>query len=109
MTSVKVRQFELLTFLALFCMLISLTILFLWIRAFNLGASQPERVQIYLSYFPAFLGLARVTVINVVFCISAIVLSTICLRQGAFRWKILNIVIFSGSALLLLLILFGML
>ena len=87
-------------------MLIAWTTVFLWIRAFNAGTSQPERVQIFLSYFPTFLSQDAITLIVAIFCVAAIVISSICLRLKGIGWKILNIVIIVGSGIRLLLTLF---
>jgi len=107
MTTTNTRRLELLTCLALVCLLVSAATIFLWIRAFNAGTSQPERVQIYLGYFPSFLGLGGISVIEIILCITAIVLSSICLRLREIGWKLLNLVIIIGSAFRLLLILWG--
>ena len=108
MTTINTRRRELLTYLALFCLLISLTITFLWIRAFNIGNTPLERIDIFLNYFP-FVGVDSITILDILCCVASIVLSSICLNQNRIGWRIFNISIIVVSALKLLLILWGML
>jgi len=53
----------------------------LWIHAFNATNIQPERVEIFNSYFPAFLtGQNTITVISLIFCVAGIILSLLMNR-----------------------------
>jgi hypothetical protein len=108
MTTTHTRRLELFSFLALFCMLTTWASVFLWIRAFNAGAEQSERIKIFLSYFPSFSGLAVITITDLVLCIGAVIISGICLKLQKTEWRILNIAILAGCILRLFLILFGL-
>jgi hypothetical protein len=109
MTGVNSRRLELKTVLGLFCFLIPLMIQLLWIHAFKHGDNQLERVDIFLAYFPAFLGLTGITILEVVLCIVAIVISIQCLKLSNILWKLISIITIVGCTLILLLILFGFL
>jgi len=107
----KSNQFLLktLTFVRLIFLSIPLLIYGLWIQAFNLGKTQPERVSIFNNNFPDFLqGRWDITYLSIAFCILAIILSSICLRLPVKLWKVLNTIILIFSSLLLLLNLFSM-
>jgi hypothetical protein len=106
MTTVNTRRLEFLTYLGLFFLVIAWTTVFLWHTAFNAGTSQPERVQIFLNYFPSFLSLGAITLIDVILCIAAIIISSNCLKLKGLVWKILNTIIMAGCGLRLLLTLF---
>ena len=100
---------KILTFVGLLCLSVPLSILGLWIYAFNLGDSQTNRIAIFNSYFPNFLhGRFDTTYLSVAFCILAIILSSISLKLSGKLWKVLNIIILVFSILLLLLNLFSM-
>jgi hypothetical protein len=105
---IKTRRLELLACLGLFCLLVPLTILSMWISAFNLGFDHPSRIKIFLDHFPAYLGLLDITLIQIVFCIAAIVISYKCLRLSGIGWKSLNLAIIIVSALLILLQIWGL-
>ena len=103
------KLLKILTFIGLICLSIPLSIIGLWVHAFNLGDNQINRVEIFNTYFPDFLhGIYSTTLLSIAFCIVAIVLSSICLRLSEKLWKILNIVILVISISLLLLNLFSM-
>jgi hypothetical protein len=107
----KSNQFllKILTVLSLIFLSFPLLIYRLWIKAFNLGTSQSERVSIFNSYFPDSLqGRWDTTYLSISFCLLAIILSSICLKLSQKFWKILNIIILIFSSLLLLLNLFSM-
>jgi hypothetical protein len=108
MTTVNIRRLKIMTYLGLLCLVIAWETVCLWIRAFNAGTSHPDRVQIYKSYFPSFLNLGSITLIDLILCITAIIISSICLKLKATGWKILNIIIIAGCGLRLLLTLFGL-
>ena len=107
-TTVNTRRFEFMTYLGLFCLILTWTTFFLWVQAFNAGTEQSERVQIFLNYFPSFLSVGAITLIDIILCIAAIIISSICLRLKGIGWKVLNIVIIVGCSLGLLLTLFGL-
>ena len=107
----KSNQFllKILTVSSLIFLSFPLLIYRLWIKAFNLGTSQSERVSIFNSYFPDSLqGRWDTTYLSISFCLLAIILSSICLKLSQKFWKILNIIILIFSSLLLLLNLFSM-
>lgn len=106
MTTINTRRLEFLTYFGLFCLIIAWTTVFLWFRAFHAGTSQPERVQIYLDYFPSFLSVGAITLIDIILCVAAIIICSFCLKLKGLIWKILNIVIIVGCGLRLLLTLF---
>ncbi len=102
------RRLQILTGLGFICLVISLAILFLWIHAFDQGSSQQERVQIYISYFPSFLGLIGVSIIEVLLALIAIVVGKICMRLRGFGWKLLNITILTGGSFIVLFNIWGL-
>lgn len=102
------RRLIILTGLGFICLLISLAILFLWIHAFDQGSSQQERVQIYLSYFPSFLGQIGVTIIEVLLALNAIVFGGIGRRLRGFGWKLLNVTIITGGSFIVLFNIWGL-
>lgn len=107
--SIKTRRLKLMSCLGLVCLLIPVIILLMWIHAFNLGSDQPSRVKIYLDYFPSFLSANGITLIQIIFCIIAIVISSLSLKLRILAWKLLNIVIIIGSSLMILLQIWGLL
>jgi hypothetical protein len=109
MTTVSTRRLDLITLLGFFCFLVTLTVQLLWIHAFHQGASQPERVHIFLAYFPEFLGLRGITVMEIILCVVAIVISIKSYSRSWILWKLLRVIVIIGCALLLLLTLFGLL
>jgi hypothetical protein len=100
---------RILTLLSLASASIPLSIYGLWIYVFDLGNTQAERVAIFQSYFPGFLhGRWDTTIVSIVFCIAAIILSSISLKFSTKLWKALNILILAISCLLLALNVFSM-
>lgn len=68
------------------------------------GTTQTMRVAIFEDYFPNFPNGRWGTIyFGIVFCISAIILSSISLKLSGIFWKSLNIIILLFSSLLLLL------
>jgi len=100
--------FKIATFIGLICMLIPLSIYGLWINAFNMGTSQVERVSVFNGYLPDYLqGSGDVTYLSMIFCVLAIILSSICLKILGKPLRVLNIIILIFASLLLLLNLFS--
>lgn len=98
---------KILTLISLICLIVPFSIYSLWIYAFNLGATQAERVSVFKDYFPDFLdGRWDITIISIIFCITAVILSSINLKHLKGIWKLINIVILILSSLLLFLNLF---
>jgi hypothetical protein len=88
---------------------IPLAIMILWIHSSNLGITQMERVLIFYSFFPDFFHGGFILVnLSIVFCISAIIVSSFSMKTTGKIFKILNIFILIISVLLLLLNLFQM-
>jgi len=99
---------KILTFMGLLCLFIPLSIMGLWIHAFNLGDSQANSVAIFNSYFPEFLhGRYATSYLCIVFCLLAIIISSINLKSSGKIWKV-NMIILVFSSLLLFLNLFQM-
>jgi hypothetical protein len=95
--------------MGLFCLFIPFSIIGLWMRAFNLGDNQADRVSIFNNFFPDFLrGKYSTTLLSIAFCIAAIFLSIICLKLSEKLWKFLNIAVLVISISLFLLNLFSM-
>ena len=107
MTTANSRRLEKLTYISLLCFLITWSTLFLWICAFNVGTEQSENVKIYLSYFPASIGLVGITIGEVILCIASITLSSICLKRKENGLITLNIFILVGISIRLMLMIFG--
>ena len=102
------RFMKMLTFMGLLCLSIPLSIMGLWIHAFNLGDSQANSVAIFNSYFPDFLhGRYAAAYLSIGFCILAIIISSINLKSSGKIWKV-NMIILVLSSLLLFLNLFQM-
>lgn len=108
MATIDSHRVKLWTSLALLPLAISLTTLFLWIHAFNIGTNQQQRVNIYLNYFP-FIDVLGITLLDIFCCIVAIVISAVCLKANEIGWRVLNIGIIIASSLRLLLTLWGLL
>jgi hypothetical protein len=99
---------KILTVVGLLCLTVPVSILGLWIHAFNSGDSQADSVAIFNSYFPDFLnGEYTVTYLSIVFCVLAIIVSIINLKSSGKIWK-MNMIILVFSSLLLFLNLFQM-
>jgi hypothetical protein len=94
---------KILTFMGLLCLSIPLTIMGLWIHAFNLGDSQANSVAIFNSYFPDFLhGRYATAYLSIVFCILVIIITSINLRSSGKIWKVNKIILVLSSLLLFL-------
>ena len=101
------RQLKIIAYIGLFCLSIPLSIFGLWIYAKNSGTTNLERTEVFQSYLPTFLhGQLATSYLSVVFCILAIILSSISLKLPERKWKTLNTVILNFSILFLLLFLF---
>jgi hypothetical protein len=75
----------------------------LWIRSFNAGTNQADRVAIYLSHFPAGIPLGLLIGVGLVTSISAIVFGVTALKKSTLVLRIINIVVvIVGSVLTLL-------
>ena len=109
MKSLTPRSLKLLTLLGLIFLFVPILIWGLWIQAFNLGTTQIKRVAIFNNYFPDFLdGKWDITLLNMAFCLTAIILSSISLKLPGKLWKGLNFIILVLSILMLSLNLFSM-
>jgi hypothetical protein len=103
-------KLKILSLLSFILSLIPFSIFILWIRVFNIGTTQIERVTLFNEYFPYFLnGRWDTTLLGIAFCVLAIFLSVTSLKLPGKFWKTLNIIILVLSSLLLLLNLFSML
>jgi len=95
--------------MGLICVLISLSIFGLWIKAFGLGENQADRVAIFHSYLPEILhGRYNTSFLVIAFSVSAIILCSISLKITEKPWKVLNTITLIISILLLLLSLFSL-
>ena len=104
MKSLNQTHLKILTLVSLICLLIPYSILGLWIYVSDLGTTQTERVAIFKDYFPDFLNPGwGVALLSIVFCIIAIIFSSISFKLSGKFWKVLNIIILILSSLLLLL------
>ena len=103
-----VKLLKFMTFIGLFCLSVPILIFGLWIYAWNTSVSQPEAVAIFNSYLPDFLAARYATAyLSLVFCLLAIILSSISMKLPGKFWKF-NMIILIFSVLLLLLNLFQM-
>jgi hypothetical protein len=97
---------RLFTFIGLICFSASLSILGLWIHAFNSAEVQGDPVAIFKSYFPGFLQSGyNTSYFSLFLCFVAIVFCTLGLKSKGLLWK-LNLIILILSCLLLFLNLF---
>jgi len=103
-------KFKIATLISLMCLLIPVSIYGLWIYVFDLGTTQFERVTIFKTYFPEFLGGRwSTTILGILLCAIAIVLSGISFSKLLSKfWKSLNLVILIVAGLLFLLNIFSM-
>lgn len=109
MINIKQAKWNILTLISLICLMIPFSIYTLWIYVFNLGTSQAERVADFKNYFPDFLdGRWSSTIVSIIFCISAVILSSINLKHLKRTWYLMNILIILLSNMLLFLNLFSM-
>jgi hypothetical protein len=104
--SLKPWILKIFTFIGFICFSISLSILGLWIHAFNSGKNQGDPVAIFKSYFPRVLQSGySVSYFALFMCILAIIFSSLSLKSFGFLWKV-NMIILVLSSLLFLLNLF---
>lgn len=104
MKNLNQTKWRTLTSLGFICMLIPFMIYALWIRAFNLGLSQTERLLIFNEYLPDFLaGGNSTTIVSIIFSVLAVILSCISLMKLIGIWRLLNILILVLSSVLLFL------
>ena len=97
------------TLISLICFIIPFSIYSLWIYVYNLETTQVERVSVFKDYFPDFLdGRWSITIISIIFSLSAVILSSINLKHLTRFWKLLNTLILIFSSILLFLNLFSM-
>ena len=62
------------TIFSFLCLLVPVVIYVLWIYAFELGATQAERVMIFKDFSPNFLnGRWDITLLSIAFCVLAII------------------------------------
>jgi len=102
-------KWKILTLTSLICLVIPFSIYSLWIYVYNSVTTQAERVSIFKDYFPDFLdGSWSTTIISVIFCSSAVILSSFNLKHLKGIWSLTNIVILILSSLLLFLNLLSM-
>jgi len=87
-------QLKLLTFLGVLFISIPILIQGLWIYVFNLADNQSDRVAILHGYYPEFLhDRYDTTYLALVFCLLAIILSSISLKLSGALWKTTNAII----------------
>jgi hypothetical protein len=104
--SPKPGLLKIFTFIGLICFSVSLSILGLWIHAFNIGKNQGDPVAIFKSYFPGFLQSGyNTSYLSLFLCILAIIFTSLGLKSHGFLWKV-NMIILVLSSLLFLLNLF---
>jgi len=71
-----------------------------WIKSFNAGTNQADRVVIFLSHFPDGTALGLLTGIGLITSISAIVFGATALKKSTLLLRIINMaVIILGSVL----------
>ncbi len=87
----------------------SIVYLALWIKSFNAGSNQAERVSIFLSHFPDGTTVGTLTSIAIVTSIGAIVAAAIALYGSTIVVRIVNIAVLVMASLLTLLNIFGLL
>jgi hypothetical protein len=99
---------KILTLVGLLFLLIPLSIMGLWIHAFNVGDGHANSIAIFNSYFPVFLsGRFATAYLSIVFCILAIIISSTNLKSSGIIWRV-NMIILVFSSLLMFLNLFIM-
>jgi hypothetical protein len=104
--SPKPTVLKIFTFIGFICFSISISILWLWINAFNSGKNQGDSVAIFKSHFPVFLQNGyNISYFSLILCILAIAFSSLSLKSDGFLWKV-NMIILVLSSLLFLLNLF---
>lgn len=66
----------------------------LWIYFFDLGEEQSERIEIYNSYLPNFMGNTTISIlVSILFGAAAIVLSNVSLKYSNRIFSAVNILI----------------
>jgi hypothetical protein len=91
------------TFIGFICFSISLSILGLWIHAFNSATTQGDSVALFKSYFPGFLQAGyNTSYFSLFLCFLAIIFSILSLKSSGFLWKGSMIILVLSSLLLLL-------
>jgi len=109
MKQFNTRVLKTLALLALLATSVPVTIMALWIKAFNLGDTQEERGAIFYSYLPEFLhGRWNATYLSIAFCIVALLLSGMSMKLPGSWWRALSILILTVSGALLLLNVFSL-
>lgn len=108
MKSISHMSMKSLIFVGLFCLSIPLSQWLLWHYAFNQGANQAERVEVYMKYIPDIIGLHGARILSFVFSVLAIVCCSTSLKQLYGFWKAFSMVILIFSSALLFLTLFGL-
>jgi len=89
--------------------LVPVTFLVLWIHAFYQPGSFADRVNMYLSYFPAFLrGPMTISLLSIVLCMVAVGLNAINLANENKLMKAVSLFIVIAGSLLGFLNLFSM-
>ena len=81
----------------------------LWIKSFNAGANQVERVAIWLSHFPDGTTVQTLTTIAILTSLGSIVASSIALPGSIISVRITNIISLVIAALITLLNFFQLL
>jgi len=106
LTLQKLRVYSL---LGVLCLSIPISLIALWIYAANSATTFEGSVALFRSYIPTFLhGYGNTPLFSVVFCIAAIILSSVCIQTTVKLWKVVNIVVLTLSILSLLLNIFQM-
>ena len=109
MKNVSPTQLKILSLASFIFMLISLSTYSLWIYVFSLRTTHIERVEVFRDFFSGYLDSRwGTTLLSIILCALAILLSGICFKLLKKLWRSLNIVILIISSLLLLLNLFSM-
>ena len=106
MKSFKKWKLLIINLVAILCLIMVWYFFSLWIKAYDLGSSQEERVSIYLKNFPSFLGLYGITLIEILICSAIITINIINFKQNDLFGKFINITISVVAGIKLLLTLF---
>ena len=103
------NQLKIATVVSFICLSVPVSIFAIWIYVIDIELSQAEQVSIFNNYFPDFLhGRWDTTILSIVLCIAAIILSSLSLESKSKLWKAFSLVIVIISSLLFLLNLFSM-
>ena len=104
-----INHLRAISLIGILCVFIPVSFHLLWIYCFNAEATPLERSALFMSYLPGLLqGRHTITLIGIALCFIAIILSSIGMQSILKSWKVLNILVFSCSILMLLLNLFQM-